>query len=108
MVVVTGKTEPLRKNEEVASKTLPKMELQHSRSRDFKCFKCLGSGHIASQCPNKRSIILSVNEKVVSNSSGGGMPELEEASSGEVVEHAVEGIALVVKRALNTQIKANE
>ena len=30
---------------------------QPVRSRDVKCFKCLGYGHIASQCPNKRMMI---------------------------------------------------
>jgi len=32
---------------------------QHPRrSRDIKCFKCLGHGHITSECPNKRVMIL--------------------------------------------------
>ncbi|KAL4340949.1 hypothetical protein GQ457_08G027670 [Hibiscus cannabinus] len=29
-----------------------------NRTRDIKCFKCLGRGHIASQCPNKRVMFL--------------------------------------------------
>ncbi|RDY08298.1 hypothetical protein CR513_07489, partial [Mucuna pruriens] len=29
-----------------------------SKSSNIKCFGCLGKGHIASQCPNKRSMIL--------------------------------------------------
>jgi hypothetical protein len=34
-------------------------EPQHPRrSRDIKCFKCLGHGHIALECPNKRVMIL--------------------------------------------------
>ncbi|RDY01810.1 hypothetical protein CR513_14816, partial [Mucuna pruriens] len=32
-----------------------------SKSSNIKCFKCLGKGHIALQCPNKRSMIISVN-----------------------------------------------
>jgi len=27
------------------------------RARDIKCFKCLGKGHIASQCPKKVMIL---------------------------------------------------
>jgi hypothetical protein len=28
------------------------------RSRDIKCFMCLGDGDIASECPNKRVMVL--------------------------------------------------
>ena len=28
------------------------------RNIDIQCFKCLGRGHIASECPNKRTMIL--------------------------------------------------
>lgn len=28
------------------------------KSRNIKCFKCLGNGHIASQCPNKKTMVL--------------------------------------------------
>ena len=33
-------------------------QTQQKKSRDIKCFKCLGLGHIASQCPNKRVIVI--------------------------------------------------
>ena len=29
-----------------------------ARARDIKCFKCQGLGHIASQCPNKRVMVV--------------------------------------------------
>ena len=32
--------------------------LDITRNRDIKCFKCLGLGHIASQCPNKRTMVV--------------------------------------------------
>ncbi|KAI9184845.1 hypothetical protein LWI28_001652 [Acer negundo] len=35
-----------------------KSDSQPYRNRDIKCFKCLGAGHIASQCPNKRVMVL--------------------------------------------------
>ena len=38
-----------------------KAETQSSRNRDIKCFKCLGLGHITSQCPNMRVMVLHDN-----------------------------------------------
>ena len=35
-----------------------KSDSSTSRNRDIKCFKCQGRGHIASQCPNKRVMVL--------------------------------------------------
>jgi hypothetical protein len=37
-------------------------------SREIKCFKCLGNGHIASQCPNKIVTITKGNGEIVSES----------------------------------------
>ena len=33
-------------------------QTQHKKGRDTKCFKCLGLGHIASQYPNKRVMVM--------------------------------------------------
>ncbi|KAE8718649.1 hypothetical protein F3Y22_tig00110007pilonHSYRG00200 [Hibiscus syriacus] len=38
------------------------------RSRDIKCFKCFGKGHVASQCPNRNTMIVLDNGDVVSDS----------------------------------------
>ena len=46
-----------------------KAETQSSRNRDIKCFKCLGSSHIASQCLNKRVMVL--HDNIVENESKG-------------------------------------
>jgi len=32
--------------------------ISHTRAREIQCFKCLGKGHLASQCPNERTMIL--------------------------------------------------
>ncbi|RDX88630.1 hypothetical protein CR513_29753, partial [Mucuna pruriens] len=37
------------------------IEANLSKNRDIKCFKCLKRGHIASQCPNKRIMIMKDN-----------------------------------------------
>ena len=39
------------------SKEISKPEINKEKNRDIKCFKCLGRGHIASQCPNKRTMV---------------------------------------------------
>ncbi|KAL4274030.1 hypothetical protein GQ457_13G020230 [Hibiscus cannabinus] len=76
-------------------------------SRDIKCFKCLERGHIASQCPNRNTMLLRDNGEIESD---------HEEDNGEVVlsedeeelEYAVEGEVLVVKRSLNTQVMEGE
>ncbi|XP_038976183.1 uncharacterized protein LOC120107097 [Phoenix dactylifera] len=77
-----------------------------SRSRDIKYFRCQGVGHIASQCPNKRAMILLDNGDIESvSSSDDDMPPLEDCSDVEVAEPVV-GDVLVTRRALNMQPKA--
>jgi hypothetical protein len=88
----------------------PKVESQPSRNRDIKCFKCLGSGHIASQCPNRRVMIMRDNGEVMTESEdeSDGMPELVDASDDDGVVYAVTGESLVARRALNTHIKVDD
>jgi len=42
---------------------------QSSRTSSIKCFKCLGYGHIASNCPTKRNMILNPKGEVESEHS---------------------------------------
>ncbi|XP_027156394.1 uncharacterized protein LOC113757190 [Coffea eugenioides] len=46
------------------SKATPKTAIESSmgRNRDTRCFKCQGRGHIASQCPNQRAMIILPND----------------------------------------------
>ena len=50
-VVFKSKTEPPKRRDEAPIVNKGKNESQ-TRNRDIKCFRCLGVGHIASQCPN--------------------------------------------------------
>ncbi|KAF7839273.1 Transposon Ty3-G Gag-Pol polyprotein [Senna tora] len=77
---------------------------QSQRNRDIKCFRYLGLGHLASQCPNKRTMIMMENGEIETEGEGDNdsMPSLEEDSE---VEHAVTGQSLDVLRALHTQIR---
>ncbi len=61
------KTEPPKGKDE-GSSNKPKVESQPSQNRDINCFKCLGSGHIASQCPNRRVMIMRDNGEVMTES----------------------------------------
>ena len=74
----------------------------------MKCFKCFGRGHIASQCPNRRTMILRED---------GGFEFEEEASEefkqllgddDEDVEYPVIGEFLVTRRALSVQVKEED
>uniref|UniRef100_A0A2N9G8V9 CCHC-type domain-containing protein n=1 Tax=Fagus sylvatica TaxID=28930 RepID=A0A2N9G8V9_FAGSY len=103
------KTEPPKgKDEETSNK--PKVESQPSRNRDIKCFKCLDSGHIASQCPNRQVMIMRDNGEVMTESEddSDGMPELVDASDDDGVVYPVTGESLVARRALNTHIKVDD
>jgi len=55
--VTKSKDEAKSKNSFVALKGTMKIN-SFSRFRDIRCFICQGVGHIASQCPNKRAMIL--------------------------------------------------
>ncbi|RDX64638.1 hypothetical protein CR513_56787, partial [Mucuna pruriens] len=76
-------------------------------SHDTKCFKCQGVEHIASQCPNKRVMIMMDNGEVKSwSSSDDEMPPLENCSDMEVFE-LVDGVVLVTRRTFSIKPKEN-
>ncbi|XP_072076547.1 uncharacterized protein [Arachis hypogaea] len=66
-------------------------------------------GHYASDCPNRRLMIIR-GDDIVSDSDHGddsdhnSMPSLKDCSDGDV-EYAVHGESLIVRRALNLQVK---
>ncbi|XP_042465780.1 uncharacterized protein LOC122048251 [Zingiber officinale] len=110
----TEKTVSKSKGETNVAKTQPSNKdrgnssSQPQRNRDIKCFRCLGSGHIASQCPNKRSMIILDNGEIETEEEDEGnesTPSVEDTSDLELV---VDGQALVVLRALHMQAKEDD
>nr|XP_027083527.1 uncharacterized protein LOC113705818 [Coffea arabica] len=96
----TPKTEPPKP----APKATPRPSFDSSkpRSRD-KCFKCQGFGHIASQCPNRHTMIVLPSGDVVSNDEDEftEMPPLINEGEDSEVEVEVNteqvGVALVAR-----------
>ena len=86
-------------------------EPQHPRrSQDIKCFKCLGHGHIALECPNKRVMILHGDHGELIS---GDDFETEDEDKVQVAKQEedfepVKGDLLVVQRVLNAQIDVTD
>ncbi|KAL5573988.1 hypothetical protein UlMin_023585 [Ulmus minor] len=103
------KFEPSKNAKPTTATTLGNTESSTSKTRDIKCFKCQGRGHIASQCVNKRVMVInaqgeleSENEEEVDDDD---MPPLKDADDEQNV---VVGDLLVARRVLNVQVKEEE
>ena len=105
-----SKTETSKSKEDDSTKHKGKFETQVNHNHDIKCFKCLGSGHIASQCLNKRVMIMKDNGgvKTASENDSDDMPPSEDVSGDDGKAYAEEGELLVTRCDLNTQIKVDE
>nr|XP_027082275.1 uncharacterized protein LOC113704586 [Coffea arabica] len=83
----------------------PTHEVSKVRNRDTKCFKCQGFGHIASQCPNQRVMLMLPNGEVQTDEEDEceDMPPLveEDEEFEEIPAHGKVG--MVARRALTTQ-----
>ncbi|RDY05370.1 hypothetical protein CR513_10809, partial [Mucuna pruriens] len=90
------------------SNTPPKGKIDTNtsyRSHDIKCFRYQVVGNIASQCPNKITIIMMDNENIESESSSDDeMPSLEDCSDMEVAK-LVHRVVLVTMHALSIRRK---
>ena len=63
----TSSSNPIAAPQRTQSKSneIPKK----TRSSEIKCFKCLGRGHIASECPTKKTMLLKEDGELTSESS---------------------------------------
>jgi hypothetical protein len=94
--------------DEVSSVNKGKTESQ-TRNHDIKCFHCLGVGHIASQCLNKRTMIAHVDGEVETEIEGDDdqMQPPEDACDDNVA-YLVEGESLVARHAFSAQVKEDD
>lgn len=85
-----------------------KAESSSGKSRDTKCFKCLGFGHIAAQCPSKKVLVMNARGEIESEDESNEHEEdIESDEEGEEQEPAV-GDLLVARRVLNAQAKEDD
>ena len=75
--------------------------LTSSRTSSIKCFKCLGKGHIASQCPNKKSMVVLGNRDITIESSSNSSSE----SESECDVQPLEGDFFMVRRLMGSVCK---
>ncbi|XP_052483014.1 uncharacterized protein LOC128036160 [Gossypium raimondii] len=102
---------PMKSNKSMVESSKGKaIENTQSRTRDIKCFKCQGRGHIASQCSNRNTMIMLPNGEIESEDEvDKNEEEVQHPSENEEeVEFAVEGEMLVVKRSLSAQSSIGE
>ncbi|XP_071909839.1 uncharacterized protein [Coffea arabica] len=93
----------------VASK--PTIETSKPRNRDTKCWRCQGVGHIASQCPNPRTMLVLPNGDIVTDDEEEDykdMPPLVEEEDEIEEVPTQDKVGLVARRALATQASKDE
>ncbi|KAL4340489.1 hypothetical protein GQ457_08G031310 [Hibiscus cannabinus] len=82
-----------------------KQPIHQERSRDILCFKCLGRGHIVSQCPNRRTMLLLDSGEIESESEEDEpiLPRETVQEEDDTLQSFETGDVLVIKRSLTTQ-----
>ncbi|XP_010534659.1 PREDICTED: uncharacterized protein LOC104810159 [Tarenaya hassleriana] len=78
-----------------------------SCTRDIRCFKCLGRGHYANECPNRRTLVVHDNGEIETEaeSESDSMPSLE---SDVDKQEAESGKLMMTRRVLNLRSKEEE
>nr|XP_027127805.1 uncharacterized protein LOC113743953 [Coffea arabica] len=89
----------------------PTIETSKPRNRDTKCWRCQGIGHIASQCPNPRTMLVLPNGDIVTDDEEEeykDMPSLVEEEDEIEEVPTQDKVGLVARRALATQASKDE
>jgi len=76
--------------------------MSREKPKDTKCFKCFGRGHIAAQCPNRRTIFLRGRDKYTNQSDVASGEDEEEKTNSEGV-YPCQGELMMIRRTLNNQ-----
>ncbi|XP_019059089.1 PREDICTED: uncharacterized protein LOC104822532 [Tarenaya hassleriana] len=84
-----------------------KPESSTARNRDVKCYKCLGRGHFANECPNRRVMVLRDDGEIETEAECDteSMPSLKDDFEEQL---PAKGEALVIRRILNLKAKEEE
>ncbi|KAK5833482.1 hypothetical protein PVK06_017321 [Gossypium arboreum] len=98
---------PTKINKPVGESSKGKEVANPKHTRDIKCFKCLGRGHIASQCPNRSTMVLRANGKIELEDEKDEESDITAGEEEHKLEYAVKGEILVIKY-LNLQSVENE
>ena len=85
-----------------------KLDSQTSKSSEVRCFKCLGIGHIASQCPNQCTMILREDGGFESKEEDNEESKHPLGDDDDDVEYPIIRELLVTRRALSVQVKEEE
>ncbi|XP_039687225.1 uncharacterized protein [Medicago truncatula] len=75
-----------------------------STNKKLTCFKCQGKGHIASECPTKRTMLVEENEEVLGREEGENVEEYDEEEEEEIPS----GELLMVRRMLGNLVKEGD
>ena len=69
-------------------------------TRDVKCFKCFGRGHVQAQCPNQRTLFLKGKDEYTSCEDE---PSEKKEGGEEEIVYPLKGELMIIKRTLNNQ-----
>ncbi|XP_023642103.1 uncharacterized protein LOC111831583 [Capsella rubella] len=100
VAVVESRFRPRENNND--ARTNPRRQPNETRSRDIICFKCQGRGHMARDCPNPRTMIITAAGEVESQDEAD--DPIEQNPVGEIEEVIAEpevGELLVIRRILS-------